>query len=137
MTIRAPPIDMGNETPNQLFSHTYMEPYMAAAMIKGYLPKGVTNSKHRGAREAVGFIKTVVETAGGTGMKVEVMMGTLFLTFDGANVVAALKKALFDVKDVTVEEPSEAMLIYIKEQARDEAAELDRKAAEALAKKVA
>lgn len=94
---------------------------MTAVLITGYLQNGVTDSKHKSAREASRFLKSVVKKAGGTVTKLEVMQGKIFITLKDQTGVAELKAALTPIQGVIVDEPEEAMLVYIRETARVEA----------------
>jgi hypothetical protein len=64
------------------------------------------------------------------------MMGTIFITLKDQTGVPELKAALTPIAGVTVDEPSQAQLIFTKEKARVEA-ELLVKEAELQAKKAA
>ena len=102
---------------------------MAALLISGYLPKEVANNKHRSAREASGYIRSVIKKANGSLKKFEVLMGSIFITLKDEAGVKELKEALAGVEGVKVEEPSQAMLIFVKERARNAAQALETKAA--------
>ena len=102
---------------------------MSAVIITGYLPKEVANSKHKSARAASGYIRSVVKKANGAVKKLEVMMGNIFITLKDENGLKELKDALSTLDGVKVEEPSQAMLIFIKERARNEAQLLEKSAA--------
>ena len=90
-------------------------------MITGYLPKEVTDSKHKSARSASAFLRSVVTKAVGTVTKLEVMMGVIFITLKDDTGVQALTDALKGVEGVVVQTPSQAQLIFTKERARVEA----------------
>jgi hypothetical protein len=94
---------------------------MAAVMITGYLQKEVTDSKHKSARSASAFLRSVVKKADGKVSKLEVMMGNIFITLKDETGVQALTDALKGVEGVVVHTPSQAQLIFTKERARVEA----------------
>ncbi len=102
---------------------------MASILITGYLPKEVAHSKHKSAREASSFLRAVVKKANGSIKKLEVLMGSIFISLKDENGVKELKEVLSSLKDVQVTEPSQAMLIFTKERARNEAQLADKKAA--------
>jgi hypothetical protein len=94
---------------------------MAAVMITGYLPKEVTDSKHKSARSASAFIRSVVKNANGKITKLEVMMGNIFVTLKDGPGATELEVALKGLEGVLVKTPTEAQLIFTKERARVEA----------------
>ena len=100
---------------------------MAAVQISGFLPEKVTDSKHKSARAASAFLRSVVKKANGKVTKLEVMMGVIFITLKDELGVKELKDALTPIAGVTVEEPSQAMLIFTKERARNEAVQFSEK----------
>lgn len=102
---------------------------MAALLITGYLPKEVVDNKHKSAREAGGFLRSVIKKANGTIKKFEVLMGTIFISLKDESGVKELKDALSAVEGVKVEEPSQAMLIFVRERARNQAHVLETKIA--------
>lgn len=102
---------------------------MASLLITGYLSKEVVDNKHRSAREAGGFIRSVIKNANGSLKKIEVLMGTIFITLKDDNGKKELKEALASVEGVKVDEPSQAMLIFVKERARNMAQTLGTKGA--------
>ena len=108
----------------------------SAVVITGYLPKEVTDSKHKSARVAVTYLRSVIKAVTKDVPKLEVMMGVIFITLKDQTGVAELKAALTPIAGVTVDEPSQAQLIFTKEKARVEA-EILAKEAELQAKKAA
>lgn len=102
---------------------------MTALVINGYLQKEVVDNKHRSARVASNFIRTEIKKAGGKPPKIEVLMGMIFLTLKDDVGVKELSNTLTKIDGVKVEEPSEAMLIFMKERARITAMNLQQKAA--------
>jgi hypothetical protein len=92
-----------------------------AVIITGYLPSGVTDSKHKSARAANGFLRSVVKAASGTVTKLEVMMGNIFITLKDDKGMKELQDALQGLDGVDVSTPSTAQLIFTKERARGEA----------------
>ena len=102
---------------------------MAAVMIEGYLPKEVADNKHKSAREAGGFIRALIRKANGKVRKLEVLMGTIFITLNDEMGLKELKETLSAVDGVKVEEPTQAMLIFVKTRARNQAQLLEKKVA--------
>jgi len=90
-------------------------------MITGYLPKEVTDSKHKSARSASAFIRSIVKKANGKITKLEVMMGNIFVTLQEEVGLKELQDSLRGIDGVAVQTPSEAQLIFTKERARVEA----------------
>jgi hypothetical protein len=130
MTIRAPPARAGIKMNEQYkFYQKRKGNNMSAVIITGYLPKEVATSKHKSARTASGYIRSVVKKANGSVKNLEVMMGNIFITLKDDNGLKELKDALSTLDGVKVEEPSQAMLIFIKERARNEAQLLEKSAA--------
>lgn len=99
---------------------------MKSVKITGYLPSGVTDNKHRSAREASGFLKTLIKKGNGKLKKIEVLMGIIFITLEDQNGVAELK-SLSNIQGVTVDEPDDAMLLFAKTRARGEAERVAQK----------
>ena len=93
---------------------------MSAIIINGYLPQEVTNSKHRSARVAVRYVRDFVKKANGKAERVEVLKGEIYLNLKDGTGLKELKDDLEAINGVTVEQPSEAALIYRKEKARAE-----------------
>ena len=102
---------------------------MKAVLISGYLPKEVTDRKHKSSREASTFLRGIIKTANGTTKKLEVLSGNIFITLKDETGLKELKDALSGLEGVKVEEPSQAMLIFIKERARNEAQLSEKKVA--------
>ena len=103
---------------------------MTAVIISGYLPKEVSDTKtNKSAREAASFLRGIIKTANGTTKKMEVLSGNIFITLKDESGLKELKDTLSGLDGVKVEEPSQAMLIFIKERARNEAQLSEKKAA--------
>lgn len=83
-----------------------------SVMITGYLPIGVTDSKHKSAREANNVLRKVIKKADGKVMKFDVMAGTIFIVLKDEKGVEELRSALNGLDNVVFNTPSPEELVF-------------------------